>query len=65
MIFFSITSGLLEKYPNKKIICMVPMKNNFVNSTKDYPDPFSCNKLNLKQVDYVNAIKGICDYYHI
>ncbi|MGF7400548.1 SGNH/GDSL hydrolase family protein [Thermoanaerobacterium thermosaccharolyticum] len=57
--------GLLEKYPDKKIIFMTPMKNKFVHPTKDYPDSFSCNKLNLKQVDYVNAIKERCDYYSV
>ncbi|MDD3224380.1 MAG: SGNH/GDSL hydrolase family protein [Clostridium sp.] len=61
----NIISGLLKKYPDKKIIFMTPMKNNFVHPTKNYPDSFSCNKLNLKQVDYVNAIKIICDYYNV
>ncbi len=61
----TIISGLLEKYPDKKIIFMTPMKNNFVNPTKNYPDSFSFNKLNLLQVDYVNAIKKICDYYSV
>ncbi|MCB2306032.1 SGNH/GDSL hydrolase family protein [Clostridium estertheticum] len=61
----TIISGLLEKYPDKQIIFMTPMKNNLKNPTKNYPDSFSFNKLNLKQIDYVNAIKETCDYYSI
>lgn len=61
----NIISRLLEKYPDRKIIFITPMKNNFVHPTKNYPDSFSFNKLNLKQIDYVNAIRNICDYYSI
>lgn len=57
--------GLLEKYPDKELIFMTPMKNNFVHPIKNYPDSFSYNKLHLKQIDYSNAIKEICDYYSI
>lgn len=61
----NIISRLLEKYTDRKIIFITPMKNNFVHPTKNYPDSFSFNKLNLKQIDYVNAIRNICDYYSI
>lgn len=61
----TLISGLIEKYPDKKILFMTPMKNKFVYPTKNYPDSFSFNKVNLKQVDYVNAIKKVCDYYSI
>ena len=61
----TLISELLKKYPNKDIIFMTPMKSNFVHAIKNYPDSFSYNKLNLKQVDYVNAIKDTCDYYSI
>lgn len=61
----TLISGLLEKYADKEIIFMTPMKNNFSNSVKNYPDSFSYNKLNLKQIDYVEAILERCDYYSI
>lgn len=61
----TILSNLIERFPSKKIIFITPMKNNFVHSQKNYPDSFSCNGLNLKQIDYVNAIKSTCDYYSI
>lgn len=61
----TLISGLLEKYSDKEIIFMTPMKNNFRNPIKNYPDSFTYNKLHLKQANYVNSILEICDYYSI
>ncbi|MDD3224542.1 MAG: SGNH/GDSL hydrolase family protein [Clostridium sp.] len=61
----TIISGLFEKYPDKIIIFMTPMKNNFVHPVKKYPNSYTFNKVNLKQIDYVIAMKEVCDYYSI
>lgn len=61
----TVISGLLKKYPDKNIIFMTPMKNNFVHPVKKYPDSFTFNNVRLKQADYVKAIKKACDYYSI
>lgn len=54
---------LLDQYPMAKIIFITPMKNNFHHPTKKYPTTLDKNKQGLYQIDYVNAIKSVCDYY--
>lgn len=61
----TIITGLFKKYPDKIIIFMTPMKNDFVHPVKKYPNSFTFNKVHLKQINYVNAIKDVCDYYSI
>lgn len=61
----TIINGLFEKYPDKIIIFMTPMKNDFVHPVKKYPNSFTSNKVNLKQIDYVNVLKEVCDYYSL
>jgi lysophospholipase L1-like esterase len=56
-----LISGLIDMYPSKKIIFMTPCKVNHAT----YGQTFTANSLGFKQIDYVNAIKEVCDYFSI
>lgn len=54
----NLINGLLNKYPNKFIFFITPMKQDKYQRT-------GYNNLGLSLEDYVNVIKNVCDKYSI
>lgn len=52
--------GLYTNYPNAKLAFFTPLRANGI-----YGDGSVANEKGFKLVDYVNAIKVVCDYYSI
>ncbi|MCT3240312.1 SGNH/GDSL hydrolase family protein [Lactiplantibacillus plantarum] len=53
---------LITNNPTSKIIVLTPMKQHGYNTR---PDSFTKNAQGLLQIDYVNAIKQVADYYSL
>lgn len=51
--------GMLNRYPEAKLLVVTPHKNNYFNAEKNYPTSFQENKLGLMQESYVEAIMKI------
>ncbi len=60
-----IIEGILTRYPDRKLIFLTPMKNNFQHPTKHYPGSFDKNAQGLIQADYAAAIRKTCDHYSV
>ena len=60
-----LLAGLIAKYPDRRVVCLTPMKNALVHPTKHYPNSFDTNGRHLRQVDYVRVMEEVCDYYSL
>lgn len=61
----TVLTKLINQNPSRYIVFMTPMKSNFKHPTKNYPNSFQKNSQNLNSVDYVNAIKEVCNAYSV
>lgn len=53
---------LITNNPTATIIVITPMKQH---GYRNFPDSFTKNRASLLQIDYVNAIKQVADYYSL
>lgn len=61
----TLVPGLLRKYPDRRLVFLTPMKNDFVHPTKHYPNTFTRNGQGLVQADYAAVIRRVCDFYGV
>ena len=62
----NLCEGLLNKYPNKTIMFITPMKNKgYVAGNKTCPAWNEVNGIGKTLTDYRNAILEVCDFYSI
>jgi len=54
--------NLINNNPNASIVIMTPMKQH---GYRVAPDSYTKNEQGLVQIDYVNAIKKVADYYSL
>ncbi|HCC00111.1 MAG TPA: SGNH/GDSL hydrolase family protein [Ruminococcaceae bacterium] len=60
-----LLTGLLEKYPDKQVLFMTPMQNDFVYPGGEYPNSFQKNRIGLTQTDYVKTMQEACARYSV
>lgn len=61
-----LLSGLYRKYPHAQLIFATPAKEKFTkHNGRTYPNSFQLNGQYHSQIDYVNAIKQVCDRFSI
>lgn len=60
-----IIPGIKSAHPNSQIVMVTPMHRNLKSTGMDYANDSEPNKKGATLVDYVNAIKAICDKYDL
>lgn len=60
----TLVCGLIERAPCAQTVFMTPCKR-IERPQKGIPSSFGKNSQGLTQLDYVNAIKDVCDHYSV
>lgn len=60
-----VLNTLITNNPAAKIMVMTPMKQHGYATSVVKPDSFTANSIGLQQIEYVNAIKQVADYYSV
>lgn len=59
-----LVTGLIERAPSAQVVFMTPAKR-IDRPQKGLPSSFGKNTQGLTQLDYVNALKDVCDCYSV